>query len=176
MIHFLRISTFYSSELLKWSKICEWFSGFTDVSSDRTSDGFFKHVQGTSEFQFGFKSLKCLVHIFFSKSSKRICTPNEFMQKKLPTVSPTRWNFTSRLSIKVKEYRYQLCEYLKNTTDDAEIWGTEFVIKACGFLVFRKDFEIMFILEVFSDVFSFTDVLFNLLQTKEFTSCTEKRK
>jgi hypothetical protein len=98
------------------------------------------------------------------------------MQKNLPTVSPTRWNLTSRLSITVKKYRYQLCEYLKNTTDGAEIWGTESVIKAFGFLVFRKDFEIIFLLEVFSDVFSFTDVLFNLLQTKEFTSCTEKIK
>jgi hypothetical protein len=38
--------------LLKGSKICEWFSGSTDVSSDRTSDSFFKHVQGTNEFQY----------------------------------------------------------------------------------------------------------------------------
>jgi len=99
------------------------------------------------------------------------------MQKKLPTVSPTRWNFTSRLSIIVKEYKYQLCEcFKKNTTDDAEIWGTESVIKAYEFFVFREDFEVIILLEVFSDVFSFTDVLFNLLRTKEFTSCTEKRK
>jgi len=70
------------------------------------------------------------------------------MEKKLPTVSPTRLNFTSRLTITVKEHRYQLCECLKNTTDDAEIWGTESVIKAYGFLVFRKDFEIIFLLEV----------------------------
>jgi len=63
----------------------------------------------------------------------------------------------------LKEYRYQLCECLKNTTDDAEIWGSESVIKAYEFLVFRKYFEIIFLLEVFSDVFSFTDVLFNLL-------------
>jgi hypothetical protein len=68
------------------------------------------------------------------------------------------------------------CEYLKNAIDDAEIWGAESVIKACGFLVFREDFEIIFLLKVFTDVFSCTDVLFNLLQTKEFTSCNKKRK
>ena len=34
-------------------------------------------------------------------------TLNEFMQKKLPTVSPTWWNFTSRLLHTVKEHRYR---------------------------------------------------------------------
>jgi hypothetical protein len=68
------------------------------------------------------------------------------------------------------------CEYLKNAIDDAEIWSAESVIKACRFLVFREDFEIIFLLEVFSDLLSCTAVLFNLLQTKEFTSCNEKGK
>jgi hypothetical protein len=74
------------------------------------------------------------------------------MQKKLPTASPTRWNFASRLSITVKEYTNELCAYLKNTIDDEEIWCSESVIKACGSLVFHKDFEIIFLLKVFSDV------------------------
>ena len=76
------------------------------------------------------KLIMSCTHLF-PKSSKRICTPNEFMQEKLPT-APTRWNFVSRLSITVKEYTNELCEYLKNTIDDAEIWCTESVIKAWG--------------------------------------------
>ena len=50
------------------------------------------------------------------------------------------------------------------------------VIKACGLLVFREDFETILLLEVFSDVISFTNLLYNLLQTKDFVSCTEKIK
>jgi hypothetical protein len=93
-----------------------------------------------------------------------LCTANKFYDQV---------EFHLKIADHVEEIQ---CEYFKNAIDDAEIWGAESVIKACGFLAFREDFEIIFLLKGFSDVFSCTDVLFNLLQTNEFTSCNETRK
>jgi hypothetical protein len=78
----------------------------------------------------------------------------------------------------VKEYRYQLCEFFENITDEAEIWDSGSVIKACGLLVFLEDFETIFLLQAFSGVVSYTDVLCNLLQTKYFDMlyCEKKIK
>jgi len=66
----------------------------------------------------------------------------------------------------VKEYKYHLGRFFENLIDDA--WDSESVVKACGFLVFLEDFETVFLLEVLSDMFSYTDLLFSLLPTKDF--------
>ena len=66
----------------------------------------------------------------------------------------------------MKEYKYHLGKFFKNLIDDAQ--NSESVVKACGFLVFLEDFETVFLLPVLSDVFSYTDLLFNLLPTKDF--------
>ena len=48
----MQTSTLYNSALPKWEQNLRTFLGFTDVSSDRTSDVLFKHVQQVkSEFE-----------------------------------------------------------------------------------------------------------------------------
>ena len=105
---------------------------------------------------------------FFSKSSKRTYALHEFVQKKLPTVAPTRWNFTSRLCHTVKEYRSELCEFFQNIIEHSGNWDSETVIKSRGFLAFLQEIETIFLLEVFSMLLTYTDILYNLLQTKHF--------
>lgn len=49
---------------------------------------------------------------FFSKSSKRINALQEFVARRLPSVTPTRWNYTSRLSNTVQKYRNEFTDFL----------------------------------------------------------------
>ena len=59
------------------------------------------HIKECRNF---FKTLNALAS-FFSKSSKRVNVLEDFMQKKLPHVAPTRWCFTSRLNHTVYKFR-----------------------------------------------------------------------
>jgi hypothetical protein len=76
----------------------------------------------------------------------------------------------------MKEYRYQPCEFLENITDVAEIWDSKSVIKARGFLAFNENFDKIFLLEVFSNVFNYTEVLCSLLQIKNFDTLYYEKK
>jgi hypothetical protein len=66
----------------------------------------------------------------------------------------------------VKKYKYHLCKFFKNLIYEA--WDSKSVVKAHGFLVFLEDFESVFLLAVFSDAFSYADLLFHLLPFKDF--------
>lgn len=101
---------------------------------------------------------------FFSKSSRRSFALEEFVQKKLPSVAPTRWNFSSRLVHTVKEYREPLTEFFKNVVDKSNEWDVDSVVKARGFHSFLNEFNTKLMLEIFSKLFSYTDVLYNILQ------------
>lgn len=103
---------------------------------------------------------------FFSKSSKRTIALEEFVQRKLPSVAPTRWNFTSRLVQTVKEYSVQLIEFFESIVENCSEWESDTVVKSRGFLSFLSEFNTVFLLEVFSKLFSYTDVLYNILQSE----------
>lgn len=106
---------------------------------------------------------------FFSKSSKRVHALQQFVARKLPTVAPTRWNFTSRLSNTVQKYRPQLVEFFQHIiTESSADWDTDTVVKAQGFKNFLQDFQTIILLEIFSKLFGYTDVLYNVLQSKVF--------
>lgn len=105
---------------------------------------------------------------FFSKSSKRVHALQEFVARKLPTVAPTRWNFTSRLSNTVQEYRPQLLEFFQHIIENSTDWDNDTVVRAQGFKSFLQDFQTVVLLEIFSKLFGYTDVLYNVLQSKVF--------
>lgn len=105
---------------------------------------------------------------FFCKSPKRTNALSSFMNKKLPRLAPTRWNFSSRLVNTVKEYRTHLIEYFENITENSEEWDSESVLLASGCATFLNSFQACFLLHVFSSIFSHTDILFDVLQNKAF--------
>lgn len=105
---------------------------------------------------------------FFSKSSKRTCALQEFVQKRLPSLAPTRWNFSSRLVHTVKEHRGELLQFFESVLDNTDNWDSDAVVKSQGFLAFLNNFKTIFLLEIFSKLFSYTDVLYNLLQTRNY--------
>nr|XP_018913349.1 PREDICTED: zinc finger MYM-type protein 1-like [Bemisia tabaci] len=102
---------------------------------------------------------------FFSKSSKRSFALQDFMSRKLPSVAPTRWNFMSRLVNTVHEFRAELLEFFESILDDSDSWDAKAILKARGFVQFLTEFRTVFLLEVFANIFSYTDVLYDILQT-----------
>ncbi|KAG7176663.1 Fibrinogen silencer-binding protein-like 1 [Homarus americanus] len=168
------------------------------VSSDRSSAGLLEHVKHLlSHFNCGGKlvaqtydgaavmagqqnglnkkTLSCLA-AFFSKSSKRTFALQAFLEKQLPRVAPTRWNFSSKLVNTVKEYYDQLTSFFHHILDQSAEWDDDCVLKGQGFLSFLQKFQTRFLLNVFSSVFSFTDVVFKILKKKgmDIAYCSKK--
>ncbi|XP_067135315.1 zinc finger MYM-type protein 1-like [Centruroides vittatus] len=113
---------------------------------------FFQTLSGLSEF--------------FSMSSKQTYALQCFVEKKFPSVTPTRWNFASRLVNTVMEKYDMIIMFFQDLLEHTADWDNDTVIKSQGFLSFLQKFQTRFLLNVFSQVFSFTDVLSNILQTK----------
>lgn len=94
------------------------------------------------------------------------------MKKKIPSVAPTRWNFTSRLTINtVQQYRFQLIDYFESIIESSQ-WDNETLIKAQGFVAFLNR------LEISSVIFGNTDILYDIFQTKKYDIlyCSQKVK
>lgn len=113
---------------------------------------------------------------FFSKSSKRTYVLQNSVKRKLPSIAPTRWNFTSRLVNTVKENYDMLLLFFEHIHENSDDWDSESILKAQGFLFFLKKFSSQFLLNIFSKIFSYTDVLFDILQTKamDIAYCIKK--
>ena len=114
-----------------------------------------------------FQSLNGL-SAFFSRSSKRSHELRQFKSRKLPAVAPARRNFTSRISNTVLKHRNQLMDFFQYVVDNPEDWDSDTLIKSEGFLRFLSRFETIWLLKVFSRLFAYTDVLFNMLQSKMY--------
>lgn len=89
------------------------------------------------------------------------------VKRRLPTVATTRWNYSSRLVNTVYSYRFDLILLFEEMIDDPDTWGAD-AIQARGFLQFLNTFNTVFMLNIFHNIFSFTDVLFDILQNKTF--------
>ena len=122
-------------------------------------------LQSIRQCRIFFQTLSGLA-AFFTKSSKRTHALKEFVNRRLPTVAPTRWNFTSRLSNTVKENRPQLVLFFKSIREHSDNWENDDVVKARGFLNYLEESETVFLLHVFSKIFGYTDVLYGVLQNK----------
>ncbi|CAH0393437.1 unnamed protein product [Bemisia tabaci] len=102
---------------------------------------------------------------FFSKSSKRSFALQDFMSRKLPSMASIQWNFMQRLGNTIHQFRTELSEFFESILDDSDSWDAKAILKARGFVHFLTEFRTVFLLEVFAKLFSYTDVLYNILQT-----------
>lgn len=103
---------------------------------------------------------------FFSHSTKRSNHLEEFMKKKFPSISSTRWNYSSRLVNTVKDNRKPLVAFFESIIDDPSNWDNVTIQVSKGFIHFLEEFNTVFLLEIFSKVFAYTDVLYDVLQNK----------
>lgn len=102
---------------------------------------------------------------FFSKSTKRVMMLEETRCSRMPKSAPTRWNFTSRLVNTVAENRDRLMETFTNIINHPSM-DDESIRMADGFNAKLEDFEFMFLLFTFEQIFAHTDVVFDILQKK----------
>lgn len=109
-----------------------------------------------------FNTLNALT-AFFSHSIDRRVALQYFVDKN-SSISPNKLNFTSRSVHTVKEYSKILVEFFEFVVTNANEWDTDSTVKARGFIVFLEDFETVFLLRVFSKLFSCTDAFHNALQ------------
>lgn len=103
---------------------------------------------------------------FFSKSTRRIEALDTVVKKRLPSAAPTRWNFTSRLVLTVKNHTSDLQELFASVTENSSDWDAETLCSARGYFNLLKDFDFNFFLTLFSCIFPHSDSLFKILQNK----------
>lgn len=72
---------------------------------------------------------------FFSQSTKRTYFLDQIIKRRLPTVAPTRWNYSSRLVNAVQTHFNDLVILFDEMIDDPDTWGAD-AIQARGFLNF----------------------------------------
>jgi hypothetical protein len=66
----------------------------------------------------------------------------------------------------VKEHRTSFVGFFQSVLDESSNWDNETVVAAQGFIKFLTSLETAFLLMIFSKIFCYTDVLFNILQSK----------
>ncbi|KAL2083806.1 hypothetical protein ACEWY4_021579 [Coilia grayii] len=102
---------------------------------------------------------------FFSKSSKRVAMLEEIGCARMPRNAPTRWNFNSRVVNTVASNYDRLIETFNRIVDHPSM-DDETTSLADGLRAKLEDFDLMFLLYTFEELFSHTDVLFDILQQK----------
>lgn len=104
---------------------------------------------------------------FFNQSTKRTYFFDQVVKRRIPTVATTRWNYSSRLVNIVHTYRSDLIIVFEEMIEDPDTWGAD-AVQARGFMQFLDSFNTVFMLNTFNDIFSYTDVLFDILQKNSF--------
>lgn len=102
---------------------------------------------------------------FFSKSSKRVALLEESDCARMPKTAPTRWNFSSRVVNTVAGNHEKLLNTFTRVLEHPSM-DDETTRLADGLKAKLEDFEFMFLLFTFEELFAQTDVLFNILQQK----------
>ncbi|KAG2468769.1 GNPAT acyltransferase, partial [Polypterus senegalus] len=101
---------------------------------------------------------------FFSKSTKRMSFLESAGSSRLPRNAPTRWNFTSRtVSTVANNYDGLLQTFDKITQDESMDDNTLDAVK--GFMKL-EDFEFLFMLYTYEQIFSEKDVVFDIVQQR----------
>lgn len=126
-----------------------------------------KTINNISECKIFFSTLNGIA-AFFSRSPKRAKFLDEFLQRRLPSVSPTRWNYTKRLVNTVYIHRTNLCEVFNAMLRNPNEIESEILAPVKGYLFCLSEFTFCFLLRTFDKIFSLTDILYNILQTRSF--------
>ena len=104
---------------------------------------------------------------FFTQSPKRDSELKNYIQRKIPNVCKVKWAYTSRMVNIVEAHYSELPSCLGEMYLGNVKWVGETCSLARGLHSFMLEFDTIFYLKVFSAVFSFTDILYQTLQTKE---------
>ncbi|XP_050506305.1 zinc finger MYM-type protein 1-like [Diabrotica virgifera virgifera] len=110
---------------------------------------------------------------FFSNSSHRCDILEEIVNKRLPRVAVTRWNYNIRTVNSVYENREKLIEVFKEVEDRCEKSVTS--NEASGLRRALEDPEFMFWLTIFHKVLPQVDILYNQLQSRNKDSVELKK-
>lgn len=112
---------------------------------------------------------------FFSKSSKRVALLEELDCARMPKTAPTRWNFSSRVVNTVARNHEKLLNTFTRVLEHPSM-DDETTRLADGLKGKLEDFEFMFLLFTFEQLFAQTDILFNILQQKAMDVAFCKRR
>uniref|UniRef100_A0A8C5DNQ5 Zinc finger MYM-type protein 1 n=1 Tax=Gouania willdenowi TaxID=441366 RepID=A0A8C5DNQ5_GOUWI len=102
---------------------------------------------------------------FFSKSTKRSSFLESAGCSRLPRNVPTRWNFTSRIVSTVANNYDALLQTFENIIADKTM-DDDTLDCAKGFLMKLEYFEFVFMLYTFEQIFSETDVVYDIVQQR----------
>lgn len=95
-----------------------------------------------------FFSTLCGLPAFFSPYSKRIAALDSIVNRRLPQLSRTRWNFSSQLVSVVENHRDDLIELFQMMVDNPDEWKND-AVTARGYMHFLNEFNTVFFLKSF---------------------------
>lgn len=97
------------------------------------------------------------------------------MHKKIPNVCKVKWAYNSRMVNVVESHYSEIVSCLGEMYLGESVWDGETCSMARGFHGFLLDFDTIFFLKVFSEIFCFSDILYLVLQSKEldFVACSK---
>lgn len=102
---------------------------------------------------------------FFNRSSKRTAILDRIVEQRMPTSSDVRWNSNTKLISVVHTKRVKLIEAFNEIIDFPDSNGNS-AREAQGFINNLRDFNFVFLLLTFQEIFNKTELLFNILQKK----------
>ncbi|KAF3840258.1 hypothetical protein F7725_018975, partial [Dissostichus mawsoni] len=102
------------------------------------------------------------------RSAKRTKLLDDICQHRLPRAAPTRWCFHSRLVCTVAEKTRELREVFEHIVDHHTEFDDETVHCSDGYITLLTSFDFSFWLKTFHAIFSYSDVVFQILQNKGF--------
>lgn len=125
-----------------------------------------RSLEHVPELKLFFGYINSLVR-FFNKSSKRSNLFKEISDRRLPGVAETRWHYHSRIINVIFNSRLEMIETFNTILDNPQSWDSDSLSMAESYVSKLEDMQFCFLLHVFSEIFSRTDVLFALLQSKQ---------
>lgn len=110
---------------------------------------------------------------FFTQSPKRDFELQKFIQVKIPNVCKVKWAYTSRMVNVIENNYADITSCLGEMYLGENSWDGETSSMARGLHGFMLEFSTVFYLKVFASIFVFTDILYQILQTKalNFIDC-----
>lgn len=104
---------------------------------------------------------------FFSKSPARVQSLNSFMKKRLPHVTPLRWNYSGRLVKIVQQNQSELLQFFTSVIEkEHRKWDDKTLNLATGIEKILTSANFVVLLEFFQEIFPQTDVLYDVLQSR----------
>ncbi|XP_046841831.1 zinc finger MYM-type protein 1-like [Xenia sp. Carnegie-2017] len=124
-------------------------------------------VSSTKECRIFFKTATGLSS-FFHASSKRTYLLDTVVGRRIPTGTAVRWHYQSRLIHAVLETRAKLLEVFEYIIENDDEFDGTMLNEVRGYRQVLADFQFVFCLKIFSEIFGLTDVLYNIIQSKQF--------